>query len=175
MMQPTTEPQFLNSLIETARAAGWIPFHVVDAGNNRQRHALTRQAQADGNEELARAISRAGHARVTAVGFPDLILRHAQHGLLVAELKSDDPKSRPFPEQWDWLLAFASCLTPPDNPYAASRAHLWRPADWPAIDTQLGLYDTPGYCRCPVCSGDPPPLGPTPDRRRQRSARDPRN
>lgn len=163
-----TEQEFLATLIEVARAASWIPFHVIDIGNNRRDYALARQALESGNEELALAISRSRHARVTAVGFPDLGLRHAEHGVIFAELKSDDPASKPTLEQWEWLIALRASLTLPFNTYAPSRAHLWRPRHWPAIETQLGLYTTPARCECPVCLNEMPPLQKRPTGRRNR-------
>ena len=163
-----TEAEFLNTLLEAARANNWVPFHVVDKGHTRRTYAQAQQARKAGDDELARSIMRGGHARVTATGFPDLSLRHARHGILIAELKSDDPASRPTTEQWAWLSAYRKDLAPPDNSYAASRAHLWRPADWPAIETQLGLVTSGQQCQCPVCRDETPPLQSKPRRRQQK-------
>ena len=158
MSQPATERLFQDSLIATARAAGWVAFHIIDTGRGPKSYALEHQAKDLGLDEMADAIARQSHSRVTAWGHPDLALRHANHGVIVAELKSDNPRSRPTPEQWEWLLSYRSSLTPPDNAYAPSRAHLWRPKDWPAIETQLNLAVTPIPCVCPVCREETPPL-----------------
>ena len=153
-----TEDQFLQSILAVAKAAHWTPFHILDNGNNRRRHALADQARDAGNDELADALSRPGHARVTARGYPDLTLRHSERGVIIAELKSDRRSSKPTTEQWEWLMAFKSSMTPPDNPCARYRVHLWRPKDWPAIETQFGLAVPPTHCACPVCQHETPPL-----------------
>ena len=157
-----TEDQFLHSLISVAQAAGWTQlFHLVDRGRNSQQRELARELRGMGQtlaDSAADLVDRSAHARVTSFGFPDLVGSHPEHGILIAELKSDRAGSKPTPEQWQWLLDFAACLLPPDNPHAPGRVHLWRPKDWPAINTQLGLADAPNRCECPVCTGLIPPL-----------------
>ena len=153
-----TEDAFLQTVLAVSKAASWIPFHIMDTGNNRQRHALANQARQAGNHDIAEALTRRGHARVTARGYPDLSIRHAKHGVIIAELKSDSRSSKPSVEQWEWLMAFRDSMAPPDNPYARYRVHLWRPKDWPAIETQFGLAVPPSYCMCPVCQHETPPL-----------------
>lgn len=155
-----TEKTFQHTLLSAARAAGWTCFHVVDTGRSARHRALAQEARNSGHDALVQSISQAGHARVTAFGFPDLVMRHDQHGILVAELKSDRPSSQPTAAQWDWLHALNRSLQPPANPYAPGRAHLWRPRDWPAIATQLGLAEPAVPCHCPLCShhhGPPSP------------------
>lgn len=159
-----SESEFRNTLVATAKAAQWRDaFHVIDVGPSAYSRRLTSNLRNAGMNDAADLVSRTVTPRVTASGFPDLNLRHDSLGIIVAELKSDRTNSRPTAKQIDWLLTFAYSLRPPTNPYAPSRAHLWRPAHWPAIDTQLGLSVDPTECTCYICKvcrefPDAPPM-----------------
>lgn len=59
-------------------------------------------------------------------GFPDLVLAHPQRGVLFAELKTD--KGRPTVHQMMWRDVLER---------AGAEYHLWRPKDWPAIESRL--------------------------------------
>lgn len=54
-------------------------------------------------------------------GWPDLFLWHPRHGVLARELKTDDPRSQPTPEQ---VAVIASLCA------AGVDAGIWRPADF---------------------------------------------
>ena len=169
---PPTEDQFRSAFLTVATAANWNrTFHLVDRGLTRAHNRIAQELADLGHEEAARHLLNSPHARTTAYGFPDLVTHHPEHGILIAELKSDRKQSKPTPDQWEWLIAFRASLTPPDNPYAKSRVHLWRPAHWPAIHTQLGLYETPVHCLCPVCQDQTPALAPPRRPRHSRSRR----
>jgi hypothetical protein len=58
-------------------------------------------------------------------GFPDLVLLR-EGRLLVAELKRQGRK--PTTAQREWLDAFAA---------AGVETHVWKPSDWPKIETVL--------------------------------------
>lgn len=167
-----TEDQFRNTLITVATAANWQKiFHLVDRGLNRSHNRIAQELADLGHQEAASHILNSPHARTTSFGFPDFVAHHEDHGILIAELKSDRRESKPTPEQWDWLIAFRQSLTPPDNPYAKSRVHLWRPVHWPAINTQLGLHEAPANCPCPVCQDRKPALAQPRKPRRPRGQR----
>ena len=147
-----TEKDFQDTFVDAAIAAGWTKrFHVVDYGPNANTHRMIEALSQKGMNEAAILVQRIGRRRVTDKGFPDWCLSHPQHGVIIAELKSDRNGSKPTPEQWEWLTALAGSMQPPANDYAASRVHLWRPSDWKAITTQLGCADVPAVCLCPVC------------------------
>ena len=105
-----------------------------------------------GYGRLLHIIDAKAHARVTAEGWPDIFAIHPQHGLLVAELKTET--GRVTAAQYDWLDDLRQHLPPPANRYAASRAHLWRPRDADAIATQAGVSGAATVCRCPVCEAN---------------------
>jgi VRR-NUC domain len=65
-------------------------------------------------------------ARRSAAGFPDLTLVRNDR-LAFVELKTE--KGRVRPAQAEWLAALERC--------GACDVHVWRPADWPAIEATL--------------------------------------
>ena len=65
-------------------------------------------------------------SRGTEAGFPDLVMRHLRHGVIVAELKSQT--GRVELEQAQWLDAFQQMEVP---------SFTWRPSDWPLIQEIL--------------------------------------
>ena len=147
-----TEKEFQETFIEVAQAAGWKRrFHVIDQGPNSSTRRMITELRQAGMKEAAEMVARIGYRRVTAKGFPDWNLCHDIHGIIVAELKSDRPNSKADQDQMGWLVAFAKSFRPPDNPYAPSRAHLWRPQHWQAIETQLYATSNPAHCHCDIC------------------------
>ena len=58
----------------------------------------------------------------SAPGFPDLVLVHADRGMVIAELKS--AKGKPTTDQWAWLTMLARWN---------AHVYLWRPCDYDAV------------------------------------------
>ena len=149
---PENEREFEATFVRVAEAGQWHRrFHVIDQGPNANTRNIIAQLKQSGLDEAASIVGRIGYRRVTAKGFPDWFLCHDAYGVIVAELKSDRRDSNPTPDQWRWLTALARSMSPPENPYAASRVHLWRPQHWPAIETQLYVTNNPAPCNCHVC------------------------
>ena len=147
-----TEKEFQETFIQVAQAGGWNRrFHIIDQGPNSSTRRMIAELRQAGMKEAAEMVARIGYRRVTAKGFPDWNLCHDVHGIIVAELKSDRASSKPDPDQMGWLIAFAMSFKPPENSYAPSRAHLWRPQHWQAIETQLYVTDNPAHCYCVIC------------------------
>ena len=147
-----TEAQFEQTFREVAAAAGYVnQFHVLNRSLTGQVQQILAVLQNAGMHEAASMLRRVGHAKVTSSGFPDWVLRHETHGICIAELKSDRRDAQPTEDQIDWLRSFAVSLRPPGNPHAPSRAHVWRPQHWSAIETQLGLMTSPTPCPCQIC------------------------
>ena len=146
------ERDFEKIFVQAAEAGGWNRrFHVIDQGTNAATRRIIAELRQAGFSKAAGMVARIGQRRVTAKGFPDWSLYHDTHGIIIAELKSDRPGSKATPDQWAWLTWYAKSLEKPGNPYAPSRAHLWRPRHWPAIETQFRLTASPAYCYCDVC------------------------
>jgi hypothetical protein len=61
-------------------------------------------------------------------GFPDVLLLRG-NALIAAELKVG--RNKATPEQMEWLLAFRRV-------YGQVRDYIWRPTDWPEIESILG-------------------------------------
>lgn len=101
-----TEADWQKRVIDTATLHGWRVVHI-------------RPAQTDRGWRTAYE----GHP-----GLPDLILAHPNRGVHLVELKSDNPKAQPTPDQRAWLAAAGDC------------GHLWRPADWPDVLEFLSHY-----------------------------------
>ncbi len=67
-------------------------------------------------------------ARRSRHGFPDLVLvGRRDQGLIFAELKNG-PASKATPAQREWIDLLAA---------NGAEAYVWRPDDWPAIETRL--------------------------------------
>ena len=67
-------------------------------------------------------------SRHSAAGFPDLVA--VRDGRLVfAELKSDDPRSKPTREQRAWAAELDAT--------ECAEVYLWRPADWDTVRQTL--------------------------------------
>ena len=94
-----TEANFQTRVIDTAKRHGWRVCHVRPARTDKGW-----RTPYEGNP-----------------GLPDLILAHPLAGVHLVELKSDDPKSKPTPDQIAWLNA------------AGDHGHTWRPAFWPDV------------------------------------------
>lgn len=94
-----TEAEFQKQVIALARLRGWAVYSVPDS------------------------------RRVTAGGFPDLVLMHPSGPtpLVAAELKRKGQKPRA--DQVRWLQAFRCAGVP---------AFLWTPDQWPEIERTLG-------------------------------------
>jgi len=94
-MPPRNETELLEQTIELAMLRGWRVTHV-------------RPARTDDGWRTPYQ----GHS-----GLPDLIL--ARRGqVLLAELKSNDRRAKPTPDQQAWLAA------------AGGNGFLWRPTTW---------------------------------------------
>ena len=147
-----SEKEFQETLTQVAKAGKWNRlFHVIDQGPNAATTSIAKQLHAAGMHEAAALVERIGYRRVTAKGYPDWTLSHDQHGIIVAELKSDSKSSKATDDQKAWLLSFARSMRPPENEYAPSRTHLWRPQHWPAIETQLYVTMSDSHCYCDIC------------------------
>lgn len=70
-------------------------------------------------------------SRRSTKGFPDLVLVHPSRGLVFAELKTTTGKVTP--EQLTWINELRE---------TGAEAHLWRPADWPAIEARASRRTT---------------------------------
>ncbi len=90
-----SEAEFLAVVVQIAERNGWEAYHVPDS------------------------------RRVTASGFPDLVLMRGSV-VIVAELKKRGEVPRP--EQWAWLRAFEAC---------GVRAFFWTPDDLDRIPEVL--------------------------------------
>lgn len=105
---PDTLPEadFEDTIIHWAKINGW------------RRHA-----------ERASRTQSGRHA--TAIkgdqGWPDLVLGHPHHGIVIAELKAK--KGSKGPGQQEWLDVLAAH----DVPGSPVLVEYWKPADWPAI------------------------------------------
>jgi hypothetical protein len=97
------EREFQATVIEMAKAFGWECFYIPDSAKSG-------------------AVGR-------PKGWPDLTLCHPKMFILIyAELKSDDPKSQPSPEQVKWLSILDNC---------SEIVQLWRPRMWDHIEAVL--------------------------------------
>lgn len=92
------EDAFQSVLLDLARRLGWMAHHTRAVQIRPGRWATPLQG---------------------IKGFPDLVLAHAVHGVIVAELKSD--RGTPEPEQKDWLNRLA---------WADLRVYVLRPRHW---------------------------------------------
>jgi hypothetical protein len=101
-----TEADWQKRVMATAILKGWRVVHI--------RPAQTERGWRTAYE---------GHP-----GLPDLVLAHPDRGVHLVELKSDNPKTQPTPDQRAWLAA------------AGDSGHLWRPADWPDVLEFLSHY-----------------------------------
>lgn len=100
-----TEEQWKQQVLQMAVLFGWLAHH--------DRPARTKDGWRTAIEGDA--------------GFPDLCL--AREGRVIfAELKSDDPRSKPSPEQQTWLHHLAG---------PGQEAYVWRPRDRPAVEAAL--------------------------------------
>jgi hypothetical protein len=61
-------------------------------------------------------------SRRSVAGFPDLVLAHASHGIVFAELKTDTGKITE--EQWTWIELLRT---------AGATANIWRPKQWTLV------------------------------------------
>lgn len=108
-----TEADLQRKIIDLAKLGGWLVHHVRPA---RTAHGWRTPIE--------------GHA-----GFPDLVLAHHRHGLILAELKAD--KGRLRGDQEDWIARLtAATIGARDR----VRVVVWHPNDWPDIVATL----TPG-------------------------------
>ena len=91
------EKDFQAVVVELAKWAGWHVYHAlpVQNTNGRWRTAMV------------------GH-----VGFPDLVLAHAQRGVIFAELKTSIGKLSNAQHEWLTILKAAGAET-----------YVWRPTD----------------------------------------------
>lgn len=120
----TTEAEFQAQVVDLAKLRGWQVFH-----------ALPVQRASDGKHRTAFQ----GDA-----GFPDLVMARAGR-IVVAELKREGQKPRPY--QLQWLSALAGVDWGPDhravaveetrNTPATVYVALWRPSDWAEIESVL--------------------------------------
>lgn len=114
MRADCAEEPFENALLKLAVTHGWL----VHASRKAHR-------KSPDNDNVYRTPIK-GHR-----GFPDIVLSHPDHGLIIAELKS--AKGRYGPGQKEWV----DSLVPLDRPGSEVLIELWRPADWPWIEIAL--------------------------------------
>lgn len=105
----TTEADFAKTVIALAQLHGW-----------RVAHFRPARVMRRGVEKYETPIGANGR------GFPDLVLAHPHRGLLFVELKTDAGKLTA--EQAVWLV---------DLQNAGAETGVWRPRDWPEIETVL--------------------------------------
>jgi len=111
MTESLTETQFQAQVVELARICGWRVLHVRRSIGKGQRWTTT----------------------TSIVGWPDCLFYRPRTGEhFAAELKTDDPKSQLSPEQVECLDELAA---------SGVEVHVWRPADWDAIQQRLGRRD----------------------------------
>jgi hypothetical protein len=107
-----TEAQFQKLVLDYARLNGYLAFHLTDARRPARRNGKLVWV---GDKD--------------ATGYPDCTFVHPRRGdLFVAELKSDDPRSKPTAAQLQWLEAFRA---------AGVDAYVWRPSDLNAIEARF--------------------------------------
>jgi hypothetical protein len=101
-----SEADFMSTVISAARLFGWRTAHFRAA---RAKNGWRTPVQADGK------------------GFPDLVMAHPRHGLIVRELKANGA-SKVTKEQAEWLSLFET---------VGISAGVWRPDDWDEIEATL--------------------------------------
>lgn len=111
--QAQSERDFQAAVVEYAQLCGWLTYHTHDS-------------------------------RRSNPGFPDLVLVRGR-SLIFAELKS--ARGRVTSDQQTWLTALAAVAgemhdtaTADGEPFAFApiRVRIWRPRDWPEIESMLG-------------------------------------
>ena len=100
-----SERHFQAAIVELAKWNGWKVFHPLPAQNARGQYRT---------------------AQIGDVGFPDLVLVHAERGVIFAELKTAIGKLSDA--QNDWLMALYA---------AGAEAYVWRPRDIDYIKNRL--------------------------------------
>lgn len=100
------------TVVDVARALGWLVFHVSDS--RKPIRLRNNQYIAVGDKD--------------AKGFPDFVFCHPRHGrFLIREVKTG--AARTTPEQREWLEALVT---------SGVDAGVWRiPEDWPLIEATL--------------------------------------
>lgn len=117
----TTETEWQEQVTDLCRATGW-------AWN------FTRRTIGRGQKWTTSTSKK---------GWPDLTLwsERWQSGLIVAELKTDDPKSKPTQDQSDVLVSLAAAGVP---------AYVWRPRDLDDVHRILTGRDACLYLQAPA-------------------------
>jgi hypothetical protein len=106
-----SEDDFGDQVIKLAQLCGWLVAHFRPAKTNK---GWRTPVSADG------------------AGFPDLVLVHAGHGLIIfAELKS--MTGEVSDEQLAWLIDLDRISHGSSN----LGVYVWTPADWPEIERTL--------------------------------------
>jgi hypothetical protein len=100
-------------VLKEARKRDWVAAHL-------STHQVVRKRMADGSFQPVAVPDR------NADGFPDLVLVHAKHGLVFAELKM--PGRKPDAAQIVWLYALRETGT---------RVYVWSTSDQDAIIATL--------------------------------------
>lgn len=100
-----TEAEFQSQVMQVAKLYGWKIQHTRPAQYANGRWATPIQGDA---------------------GFPDLVLSHAEHGTIYAELKAEN--GRLSPAQVDWINTLAA---------AGDEIHVWRPRHFDMIVKRL--------------------------------------
>lgn len=93
------EATFQAQVVELAHLLGWEVLHVRRSIGRGNRWTTTTSVK----------------------GWPDLFLWHPRHGVLARELKTDDPRSQPTPEQVQVIASLCA---------AGIDAGVWRPRDF---------------------------------------------
>lgn len=118
MIDAAPETDFEDAIIALATATGWM-IHA-------ERPTKIRPDPTTGRTRARTSVK--GHT-----GYPDITASHPRHGVIFAELKSAD--GRLTDEQRDWL----SNLANHDRLGSPILIEVWRPQDWPAIETAFRL------------------------------------
>lgn len=107
-----SEAEFQSEVVANATRLGWKWWHVSDA-------RMVAGGKLIPDPKVA--------------GLPDLILVHPGRGFVFAELKKQDPASKPNPKQREALevMGMAANLTRMTS--CRVRVHVWRPADMDTI------------------------------------------
>ena len=104
-----SERDFMKAVIEMATLFGWRTWH--DSATNAPRQCWH--------------CGRGTVLKRNDPGWPDLVLVRRPR-ILFVELKAEG--ETPTVEQWAWLGELDAC---------GQEAHVWTPADWPAIERSL--------------------------------------
>lgn len=135
----TSEADLQRQIIDLAQLTGWLVHHTRPSQGgpcpkcNGRKYTGTSYCPRCKGSGLGYRTHIQGNP-----GFPDLVLAHPHHGLLLVELKSETGRTRPAQHQWANTLQTAET-----NGHTPPRTYrLWRPSDWPEIEATLRRHPT---------------------------------